>query len=274
MKSKRPIHFLHSTYFTMNGTIAQIAWSCLSQPRAATSSVCRVSCDRTRSCLRATTAYYWARFPATPTGNLKGIRNISSIQRPLWNEAFQVFQSTSEQKLSEMLCRLFASVKLTQAVVIFSKLIGNNFNVEFNLHEKKFFEIAPLVKTLKLPQRQLFIQFERDRYFPLNSYAWIHKKMLIKFQTKEIRFVFLKFGFSQNFECAHSFERCKFFNYMRFGSNDSLFEKQATWSMPRAGLGNWRRGAHVTRHSVLVARGSIQEQSTNLKFPPTYHRKC
>jgi len=70
-----------------------------------------------------------------------------------------------------MLCRLFASVKLTQAVVIFSKLIGNNFNVEFNLHEKKFFEIAPLVKTLKLPQRQLFIQFERDRYFPLNSYA-------------------------------------------------------------------------------------------------------
>jgi len=82
--------------------------------------------------------------------------------------------------------------------------------------------------------------------------------MLIKFQTIEIRFVFLKFSFSQIFECAHSVERWKFVNYIRFGNNDSLFEKQATWlTMPRAGLGNWRRGAYVPRHSVLVPRGSI-----------------
>jgi len=42
---------------------------------------------------------------------------------------------------------------------------------KFNLNEKKFFEIALLVKTLKIPKRQLFIQFERDGYFPLNSHA-------------------------------------------------------------------------------------------------------
>jgi len=34
------------------------------------------------------------------------------------------------------------------------------------------------------------------------------------------------------------------------------------------------RGPHVARHRVFSGRGSIQEKSSNLKFPSTYHSKC
>ena len=121
---------------TWNWTLVQIAWSCLSQTRATTSSVCRVSCDRTRSCLRATAACYGARFPATPTGNLKGIRKTSLLKWSLWSEAVKVFQATSEQKLSEVSCPLFASFALMQAVLFLPKQYEIILLQKFNLNEK------------------------------------------------------------------------------------------------------------------------------------------
>ena len=118
-----------------NWTLGQIARSCLVQTRAVTSSVFRVSCDGTRSCLPAIAACHGARLPATPRRNLERIRKIllnDFVSNKSMNTRTERFSCHIRENLSGVSCSLVLSNQLVKSTSIFSKayIIRNYFIAE------------------------------------------------------------------------------------------------------------------------------------------------
>ena len=111
-----------------NGTLVQIAWSCLVQTRTTTSSVCRVSCYRTRSCLRATATCQGARLPATPSRNLERIRKLlinDFLSKKSMEIRIERCGAALKKNLLEVSCSLVSSNQLVKSALIFWKAYVN-----------------------------------------------------------------------------------------------------------------------------------------------------